>query len=166
LAVPHNDFGYLYGAFIASTLLLDKTLAVDDNLTFLFPHYKSNQIDTWSIQGTGEFSSMMVTAPTLRENEASQIAMLTLLGPLPGTGYHLKKAIVVQVERDEGGTFVVSEASTGAFHYGNDLPHAVAGFVSAFVEEFEHLLKHENSLSIAMKSDLEQFRSLLEPSAK
>jgi hypothetical protein len=92
--------------------------------------------------------------------------MLTLLGPLPETGYHLKKAIVVQVERDEEGSFVVSEANTGAFHYDHDLSRAVAGFVGAFVEEFEFLLHHESSLSPAMTSDLDRFRMLVEPSAQ
>jgi hypothetical protein len=98
--------------------------------------------------------------------EASQIGMLTLLGPLPGTQYHLKKAIVVQVERDEGGSFVVSEPNTGAFHYDQDLSRAVGGFVGAFVEEFELLSNQEGRLSTAMLSSLDQFRLLLEPSPK
>jgi hypothetical protein len=110
----------------------------------------------------------MVTAPPLRSRQdpASQIGMLTLLGPLPDTGYHLKKAIVVQVERDEGGAFVVSEASTGAFHYDSDLSRAVGGFVGAFIEEFEMLLHDEVSLSPAMSSNLDRFRMLLERSAE
>jgi hypothetical protein len=83
---------------------------------------------------------------------------------LPGTGYHLKKAIVVQVERDEGGSFVVSEPSTGAFHYDQDLSRAVGGFVDAFVEEFETLSNHQGPLSTAMSSSLDQFRRLLEAS--
>jgi hypothetical protein len=106
----------------------------------------------------------MVTA--IHPVEASQIGMLTLLGPLPDTGYRLRRAIVVQVERDEGGNFVVSEASTGAFHYDPDLSRAVGGFVGAFVEEFESLAKRESNLSPAMSSTLDHFRLLLEPSTK
>jgi hypothetical protein len=98
--------------------------------------------------------------------EASQIMMITLLGPLPGTGYHLKKAIVVQLERDEGGSFVVSEANTGAFHYDQDLSRAVGGFVDAFVEEFEKLRDYSGPLSPAMSSSLDEFHRLLEPSPK
>lgn len=98
--------------------------------------------------------------------EPSQIGMLTLLA-LPGTGYHLKKAIAVQVEQDEEGSFVVSEATTGAFHYDQDFSRAVAGFVSAFVDEFETLrLRDTTSLSPAMSSTLDQFLLLLEPSEK
>ena len=77
-----------------------------------------------------------------------------------------RKAIVVHVERDEGGSFVVSEANTGAFHYDNDLSRAVAGFVGAFVDEFEFLVHNEGSLSPALISDLERFRILVERSAE
>jgi len=98
--------------------------------------------------------------------DSSQIGMLTLLGPLPNTGYRLRRAIVVQVERDEDGSFVVSEATTGAFHYDQDLSRAVAGFVGAFIEEYETLARKEGSLSPAMSSSLDQFRLLLEPSTK
>jgi hypothetical protein len=91
--------------------------------------------------------------------------VLTLYGPLPDTGYRLKQAIVVQVERDEGGSFVVSEANTGAYHYDPDFSRALSGFIGAFVEEFELLVRRENSLSPAMASDLERFRMLIEPAA-
>jgi hypothetical protein len=96
----------------------------------------------------------MVSAPVVRDrqDQASQVGVLTLFG-LPNTGYHLKKAITVQVERDEGGSFVISEANTGAFHYDPDLSQALAGFVRAFVEEFEFLVQHEGSLSSALASD-------------
>jgi|ERR1035441_1649643 hypothetical protein len=109
----------------------------------------------------------MVTAAPLRarQDEASQVGVLTLFG-LPNTGYHLKKAITVEVERDEGGSFVISEANTGAFHYDQDLSRALAGFVGAFVEEFEFLVHHQSSLSPALSSDLDRFRILVEPSAE
>jgi len=111
-----------------------------------------------------------VPAPPFKEKRKASrlIGVLTLLGPapLPDTGYNLKQPILVQLERDEGGSFVVSETNTGAFHYGDNLPDALAGFIRTFVEEFELLLHRESSLSPAMASDLERFRMLIEPSAK
>jgi hypothetical protein len=108
----------------------------------------------------------MATALRDRQQETSQIGVLTLFRFLPDTGYQLKKAITLEVERDEEGSFVVSEANTGAFHYDNDLSRAVGGFVGAFIEEFELLVHNEASLSPAMNSNLDRFRMLLEPSAK
>lgn len=110
------------------------------------------------------------SAPPFEEKRKASrhIGVLTLYGPaqLPGTGYNLKQAIILQLERDEGGSFVVSETNTGAFHYNENLSEAVAGFIRTFVEEFEMLLVRESSLSPAMTSDLERFRMLIEPSAK
>lgn len=114
----------------------------------------------------------MATAPAPpfaeKRKAARHIGVLTLYGPaqLPGTGYNLKQAIVLQLEHDDGGSFVVSETNTGAFHYDDNLPDAVAGFIRTFVEEFEMLLRREPSLSPALASDLERFRMLIEPSAK
>jgi hypothetical protein len=79
--------------------------------------------------------------------------------------YHLKKAIAVEVERDAAG-IVVSEKSTGAFHYDADLSRAVSGFLNAFVEEFEFLSKNEKSLSAALSAELETFRTLVEHCSK
>jgi hypothetical protein len=108
----------------------------------------------------------MATALRDRQQETSQIGMFMLFRLEPDTGYRLKKTITLEVERDEGGSFVVSEANTGAFHYDIDLSRAVGGFVNAFIEEFELLVHNEASLSPAMSSDLDRFRMLLEPSAK
>jgi len=90
--------------------------------------------------------------------------MLTLL-ELPDTGYRLKKPIMAQVERDDAG-YVVSENLTGAFHYDPDLSRAIAGFLHAFVEEFELLRRNEGNLSPALAAELERFSSLLEPNKK
>jgi hypothetical protein len=109
----------------------------------------------------------MVTAPAPplkdRRKASPSIGVLTLYGPLPETGYNLKRAIAIQVERDEGGSFVVSEANTGAYHYDVDFSRALSGFISAFIEEYELLLHHEGPLSAAMASDLERFQMLIEP---
>jgi hypothetical protein len=96
------------------------------------------------------------------------VGVLTLYGPgpLPGTGYNLKQPIALFLQIDEGGRFVVSESNTGAFTSDLDLPHAVANFFSAFVEEYEFLSQRESTLSPAMISDLERFRMLLERSEK
>jgi hypothetical protein len=85
---------------------------------------------------------------------------LTLL-ELPDTGYRLKKPIMAQVERDAGG-YVVSENLTGAFHYDPDLSRAIAGFVHAFVQEFELLQRNAGKLSPALTTELEKFSTLLE----
>jgi hypothetical protein len=92
------------------------------------------------------------------------IAVLTVFpGPLSDTGYTLKQSITVQLQIDEGGRFIVSEPSTGAFTSGNHQFPALAAFVGAFIEEFEFLAKNESTLSPAMLSDLGRFRTLIEP---
>ena len=92
------------------------------------------------------------------------IGVLTFLGPgpLPNTQYRLKDPLTVHLQIDEGGRFVVSEPVTGAFTSDDDLGRAVAGFIGAFVEEFEFLFERESSLSPALASDLERFRMLIE----
>ena len=90
-------------------------------------------------------------------------ATLTLL-ELPGTQYRLKRPIVAEVERDPAG-FVVAEQSTGVFHYDPDLSQALTGFLRAFVEQFEFLQRNEEQLAPALLSDLERFRTLLEPAS-
>jgi len=67
---------------------------------------------------------------------------------------------------DEGGRFIVSDPNTGAFCSAEHQFAALNGFVGAFVEEFEFLLEREPSLSPAMKSELERYRALIEPSVK
>jgi hypothetical protein len=111
-----------------------------------------------------------VTTPPFEEKRKASrnIGVFTLYGPaqLPGTGYNLRQAFTLLLERDEGGSFVVSEPTTGAFHYADDLPEAVAGFIRTFVEEFEMLDARASSLSPAMATNLERFRMLIEASPK
>ncbi len=87
-------------------------------------------------------------------------ATLTLLD-LPDPKYRLRKPIVAEIEPDEAG-YVVSEQSTGVFHYDPDFPKAIAGFFRAFVEQFEFLLRNEANLSPALQGELERFRCLLQ----
>lgn len=104
-----------------------------------------------------------------RERRASRsIGVLTFFGPapLPNTRYRLKDALTVHIQIDEGTRFVVSEPVTGAFTSDDDLGRAVAGFMGAFVEEFEFLLQRESSLSPALASDLERFRNIIEGPAQ
>lgn len=116
-----------------------------------------------------------VTAPPFEEKRkglaerrgSRLIAVLTLFpGPLSGTDYVLKQSIVLEVQIDEGGRFIVSEALTGAFASGDHQFPAFNGFINALIEEFEFLVERESSLSPAMMSDLERFRMLIERSAK
>ncbi len=86
-------------------------------------------------------------------------ATLTLLD-LPETKYRLLKPIVAEIEPDDAG-FVVSEQSTGVYHYDLDMSKALAGFLRAFVDEFEFLQRNEGRLSPALTAELERFRSLL-----
>jgi len=88
-------------------------------------------------------------------------ATITLLD-LPGTKYSVRKAIVLEIEPDSAG-FVVSEQSTGIFHYDMDLSRAFAGFVSTFVQEYEFLVSNEASLAPSLQAQLDRLRSLLEP---
>jgi hypothetical protein len=91
------------------------------------------------------------------------VGVLTLLpGPLPGTVYSLKQPMSVHLQMDLGGRYVISDATTGAFTSSDDQLGALTGFVGALVEEFEFLLSHESSLSPAMMSELERFRTLME----
>jgi hypothetical protein len=87
-------------------------------------------------------------------------------GPLPGTAYRLKQPLALFLQIDEGGRYVVSEVSTGAFTSDPDISHAISNFFDAFVEEYEFLSQRESTLSPAMISDLERFRMLLERSEK
>jgi hypothetical protein len=117
-----------------------------------------------------------MTAPPFEEKRKGlgdrrkwhSVGVLTLYGPGPlhGTGYNLKQAILLQIQLDEGQRFVVSETNTGAFTSDTELPRAVANFFGAFIEEFDFLSQRESSLSPAMISDLERFRMLIEKSEK
>jgi hypothetical protein len=91
---------------------------------------------------------------------APTTATFTLLD-LPGTKYRLIKPIVAEIERDSAG-FVVSEQSTGVYHYDPDLSRSFAGFLQVFVDEFEFLQRNEDRLAPALSAQLERFRSLLE----
>jgi hypothetical protein len=111
-----------------------------------------------------------MTAPHFKEKRsgppdrrARLVAVLTLLpGPLAGTVYSLKQPMTVHLQMDEGGRYVVWDANTGAFTSSDHLYGALTGFVGAFIEEFEFLVK-QSSLSPALMSELERFRILLEP---
>ena len=96
---------------------------------------------------------------------SDSIGVLTFFGTgriLPHTRYTLKDNLTVHLYVDEGGRFVVAEPVTGAFTSDDDLGRAVAGFIGAFVEEFEFLCQQESSLSPALASDLKRFRMLIE----
>ena len=47
-------------------------------------------------------------------------ATMTLMD-LPGTAYRLKKPIIVSIEQDECGYFVISEQNTGVFYHDHEL---------------------------------------------
>jgi len=85
---------------------------------------------------------------------------------LPGTMYVTKRPLMVVVEQDEGGSYVVSEPHTGVFHYDEDWSAAVTGFISAFVNEYETLSAKEASLSPSMCAELDNFRHLIELAPK
>jgi hypothetical protein len=82
---------------------------------------------------------------------------------LPNAPYRLKKPLLIEIERDESGAFIVSEPGTGVFHYGPDFGAAVTGFLRILVDEFEFLESHQSSLSAALGAELERFRQYLEP---
>jgi hypothetical protein len=67
---------------------------------------------------------------------------------------------------DEGGRFIVSDPNTGAFTSADTQLSALTGFVAAFIDEYEFLRDRESTLAPKMKSELERYRALLEPSAK
>jgi len=95
------------------------------------------------------------------------VAVLTLFpGPLAGTGYTLKSSMAVELETDEGGRFIVSDPNTGAFTSSDTQFSALTGFIAAFIEEYELLRDRESTLSPKMRSELERYRTLLEPSVK
>jgi hypothetical protein len=75
---------------------------------------------------------------------------------IPNSPYKLRKPLLVEIEQDDAG-FVVSEPSTGVFHYDKDLGAAFSGFLRVFVNEFEYLRKQEQNLSPALTAELERF---------
>ena len=79
---------------------------------------------------------------------------------LPDSQYRLKKPLLVEIERDEEGAFVVSEPGTGVFHYDRDLGTAITAFLRVFVDEYEFLLGRESELAPALKSELDRFRQI------
>lgn len=106
------------------------------------------------------------TGPPDRRN-SRLVAVLTLFpGPLAGTSYNLKSSMAVELQMDEGGRFIVSDPNTGAFTSADTQFGALTGFVAAFIEEYELLRDRESALSQGMKSELERYRTLLEPCAK
>lgn len=82
---------------------------------------------------------------------------------LPNAPYRLKKPLLIEIERDESGAFIVSEPGTGVFHYGPDFGAAVTGFLRILVDEFEFLQSNQSNLSTALSAELERFRQYLEP---
>ena len=82
---------------------------------------------------------------------------------LPDAPYKLKKPLLIEIERDESGAYVVSEPATGVFHYNLDLGAAVTEFLRVLVDEFEFLQKNQSTLSPALSAELERFRLYLEP---
>jgi len=90
---------------------------------------------------------------------AHPTATITLF-ELPDTPYRLQRAILLEVERDESG-YIVSDQTTGVFHYDQDWSKALSGFVTAFVDEFEFLRRNEQQLSPSLRNELERFQSVL-----
>jgi hypothetical protein len=82
---------------------------------------------------------------------------------LPDSPYKLKKPLLIEIERDESGAYVVSEPATGFFHYDPELGAALTGFLRTLVDEFEFLQSHQSNLSAALGAELERFRQYLEP---
>ena len=79
---------------------------------------------------------------------------------LPDSRYRLKRALLVEIEEDPGG-FVVSDRSTGVFHYERDFGAALDAFLRVFVSEFEFLRAHKDELSRAMCAELDRFQQIL-----
>jgi hypothetical protein len=82
---------------------------------------------------------------------------------LPDAPYKLKKPLLIEIEKDESGAYVVSDPATGVFHYDHDLGVAVTGFLRVLIDEFEFLQKQEPNLSAPLQAELERFRQYLEP---
>jgi hypothetical protein len=82
---------------------------------------------------------------------------------IPDAPYKLKKPLLIEIERDESGAYVVSEPATGVFHYNLDFGAAVTEFLRVLVDEFEFLQKNQSTLSPALGAELERFRQYLEP---
>lgn len=82
---------------------------------------------------------------------------------LPDAPYRLKKPLLLEIERDESGAFVVSEPTTGIFHYDSDLGKALTSFFRVFVDEFEFLRNHQAELSAALVAELDRLQQLLLP---
>jgi len=87
---------------------------------------------------------------------APTVMTMTIL-ELPGTSYRLRKPIVAEVEHDAAG-FVIFEQSTGVFYYDADFSKVPAGFVEAFVEQFQFLQRNKHNLSPNLESELERFQ--------
>ncbi len=86
-----------------------------------------------------------------------------IFSDLPGTGYVVKQPFTVIVSSDNEGHFVACEPRTGVFNYDPKPFVAIEGFISAFISQFEFLLRSEDKLSASMKEELAQFRHLIAP---
>lgn len=82
---------------------------------------------------------------------------------LPNAPYKLKKPLLIEIERDESGAFVVSEPGTGVFHYDSDFGAALTGFLRVLVNEFEFLRNNQPNLSAPLREEFERFQQYLEP---
>jgi hypothetical protein len=82
---------------------------------------------------------------------------------LPDAPYKLKKPLLIEIERDESGAYVVTGPGTGVFHYDPDFAAALTGFLRTLVDEFEFLQNHQPNLSAALTAELERFRQYLQP---
>jgi hypothetical protein len=79
---------------------------------------------------------------------------------IPGSPYPLKRPLTLEVERDDE-NYVVSDPSTGVFHYNSDFGAALSGFMRVFVDEFEFLKKNQSALSTPLSAELDRFYQLL-----
>ena len=82
---------------------------------------------------------------------------------LPDAPYKLRKPLLIEIERDESGAYVVTEPGTGVFHYHSDFATALTGFLRTLIGEFEFLEKNQSNLSAALTAELERFRQYLQP---
>ena len=78
---------------------------------------------------------------------------------IPHSSYRLRKPLLLEIEQDQAG-FVVTEPSTGVFHYDPDLGAAISGFLRVFVCEFENLSGNKGSLSASLAAELDRFQQV------
>lgn len=72
-------------------------------------------------------------------------------------GYHFTRPVSLAIERDEDGSYVISDDIFGVYGHAFTLIDAARDYISAFVEYYELLSTHQDAPTIALFQELRKY---------